>query len=119
MEIVPSPKGYFRMGPDKAAIEEATRLLAGASNPVIIVGDRVAQSQASQAVVRVAELLGAKVYATNFSEVNFPSGHPQFLGMLNPTLPASKEMLSSADAVLAVGTNVFSGFLSQHQADSR
>ena len=50
------------------------------------------------------------MYATNFSEVNFPSGHPQFLGMLNPTLPASKEMLSSADAVLAVGTNVFSGF---------
>ena len=110
MDIVPSPKGYFRTGPDKAAIEEATRLLAGASNPVIIVGDRVAQSQASQAVVRVAELLGAKVYATNFSEVNFPSGHPQFLGMLNPTLPASREMLSSADAVLAVGTNVFSGF---------
>ena len=42
--------------------------------------------------------------------MNFPSGHSQFFGRINPVLPASRELLSTADVVLAVGANVFSGF---------
>ena len=46
----------------------------------------------------------------SFSELNFPTTHPQFLGPINSAQPATREMLASADAVLAVGTSVFSGF---------
>jgi len=110
VEIVPSPEGYFRTAPDSRAIQDASDILANASNPVIIVGDRVGQSGASAEAVRVAELLGAKVYAASYAYMNFPTGHPQFLGGINPAMPAGRRLLASADAVLAVGANVFSGF---------
>lgn len=110
MEIVPSAPGYFRVGPDSRAVEAASRVLSDATSPVMLVGDGVARSQAVAEAVRLAELLGAKVYATAFSEVNFPTSHPQFLGQINPALPESKELLATADSVLAVGTSVFSGF---------
>ena len=110
MEIVPSAPGYFRVGPDSRAIEAASRVLSGATSPVMLVGDGVARSQAVAEAVRLAELIGAKVYATAFSEVNFPTSHPQFLGQISPALPASRELLATADSVLAVGTSVFSGF---------
>ncbi|MDA0768652.1 MAG: thiamine pyrophosphate-binding protein [Chloroflexi bacterium] len=109
MDIVPSSKSYSRTGPDSRAVEDASAIFADALNPVMIVGDRVGQSGGSAEAVRVAELLGARVYATNFSQVNFPTSHPQFMGMLNPTMPAGRKVLESADAVLAVGTDVFSG----------
>ena len=110
VEIVPSAEGYFRMGPDSRAIEEAARTLAASSQPVMIVGDRVAQSEAAAEAVQVAELLGARVYASNYSEMNFPTGHPQFMGRSQPGTPAFREAVSGADVVMAVGTNVFSGF---------
>ena len=44
MDIYPSPRGYFRTAPDAQAVEDAARILAGANNPVIVVGDRIAQS---------------------------------------------------------------------------
>ena len=110
VEIVPSPTGYFRTGPDRSAVEEAGRMLGGASRPTIVVGDRLAQSGGTAEAVRVAELLGARVYAASYSEMNFPTGHPQFMGRASPVLPASRALLSAADVVLAVGADVFSGF---------
>ena len=110
VDIVPSAKGYSRMGPDMRALEDATEILAQASSPIMVVGHRVAQSEASAEAVRVAELIGAKVYATSYPQMIFPTGHPQFMGQINPVLPASRELLSSGDVVLAVGTAVFSGF---------
>ncbi|MCI0439282.1 MAG: thiamine pyrophosphate-binding protein [Chloroflexi bacterium] len=109
VEIVPSPKGYHRIAPDRSAVEDAARLLAGASSPVILVGDRVAQSNASQEAARLAEMTGARVYATSYSEMNFPTGHPQFLGRIGVSTPEGRQLLSSTDVVLAVG-NVFTGY---------
>jgi benzoylformate decarboxylase len=110
MDIVPSARGYFRTAPDSAAVADASRILASASQPVMLVGDRLAQSGGSAEAVRVAEMLGAKVYSTFYSEMSFPTGHPQFMGRVNPVLPSFRKLVSSADAVLAVGTNVFSGY---------
>ena len=110
VEIAPSAPGYFRMAPDAQAISDASELLAGASNPVIIVGDRLAQSGGIDEAVRVAELVGAKVYSSAYSEMNFPTSHPQFVGRTAPVSPAGRELFADVDVVLAVGTNVFSGF---------
>ena len=110
-EAVASSEGYFRIRPDAAAVDRATELLAGAENPVIVVGDRVAQSNAVEQVVRVAEQTGARVVATSYSEVNFPTAHPQWGGMLNTNSAATARQFQNADVVLAVGTDVFASFL--------
>ena len=110
-EPVASSEGYFRIRPDAAAVDRATELLAGAENPMIVVGDRVAQSNAVEQVVRVAEQTGARVVATSYSEVNFPTAHPQWGGMLNTNSPATARQFQNADVVLAVGTDVFASFL--------
>ena len=110
VEIVPSHRTYTRTAPDTNAIDEATSILADAQNPVLIVGDRVGQSGGADAAVRLAETLGAKVYASYFSQVNFPTSHPQYLGLASPGMPAGKALLEGADAVVAVGTPVFPGY---------
>ena len=110
-EAVGSSEGFFRIRPDAAAVERATELLASAENPVIVVGDRVAQAGAVEQVVRVAEQTGARVVATSYSEVNFPTAHPQWGGMLNLNSPATARQFQNADVVMAVGTDVFASFL--------
>ncbi|MCH9058552.1 MAG: hypothetical protein IIB55_07985 [Planctomycetes bacterium] len=59
----------------------------------------------------MAEQLGAKVYAAAFSEVNFPTSHPLYGGILNLNNPSTAQQLAGADVVLAVGANVFNSFL--------
>lgn len=107
VEITPSPEGYFRTAPDARAIQAAADALAAASNPALLVGDRVGQSDAAAQAARLAETLGAKVYAVSYSQLNFPTSHPQFLGMISPAMPDGRAALASADAVVAVGANVF------------
>ena len=111
VNIVASSPGFFRTRPDTDAVTRASRLLAEADNPIIIVGDRVAQSGAMPQLVRVAEQLGARVYAASFSEVNFPTSHSLYGGMLNTSSPATRQLLAGGDVILAVGANVFSSFL--------
>ena len=111
LAVNPSSPGFFRTRPDSGAVAKASRLLSRAENPLIVVGDRVAQSGAVSQVVRVAEQLGAKVYASSYSEVNFPTSHGLYGGMLNLNNPATSEYFTGADVVLAVGSNVFNSFL--------
>jgi benzoylformate decarboxylase len=108
--IVPSAKQYHRIAPDREAVEDAAKILAASSNPMILVGDRLGMSGGVDQAVALAEMLGARVYATSYARMNFPTGHPQFLGRVNPVLPAARDVFAPADVILAVGTNVFSGF---------
>ena len=111
VDIVPSSTVYQRLRPDVDAVSRAADVLGGAENPIMVVGDRISQSGAVAEAVQVAELLGARVYAAAFTEVNFPTSHPQFMGVIRLDSPASVKLLAGADALLAVGTNVFSSFL--------
>ena len=110
MEITPSAPAALPPMPNPMAVEEAARLLASSTRPVMIVGDRVAQAGGMKAAAVLAERLGAGVYATSIARANFSSGHPQFLGRINPTISAGRQLLADADVILAVGANVFSGF---------
>ena len=113
VDITPSSAGYYRMRPDTDAVAKAADLLAQAENPVIVIGDRVGQSGAGAELVRVAEQLGAKVYASSYtySEISFPLNHGQYAGMLNLNSSATRRQLAEADVLLVVGANVFSSFL--------
>ena len=71
-DAVASSEGYFRIRPDVDAVARATELLASAENPVIVVGDRVAQAGAVEQVTRVAELTGARVVAHVILRGEFP-----------------------------------------------
>ena len=110
------PSRQFRKSPaaNPKDIEDATNILASASSPVMIVGDRVMVNGGTDAAVRVAELLGAPVYGHVSSQVNFPTDHPQYMGMLSLRQPSALETLDSADAVLAVGCPVFNDFFYQN-----
>ena len=110
VSIVPSHKTYSRTAPDANAIAEAANILADATNPVLIVGDGVGRSHASGEAAHLAETLGAKVYASFYSHVNFPTSHPQYLGMANPGMPDGKALLADSDAVVVVGTPAFPGY---------
>jgi benzoylformate decarboxylase len=103
MDIYPPGQGYFRTAPDAAAVQAAADILAGAERPVILVGDRISQSGAAPEAVRLAELTGASVYSSSYSEMNFPSTHPQYLGGIKIGYPESMGVLGAADAVLAIG----------------
>jgi benzoylformate decarboxylase len=113
LDLTPASPVYSRLHPDGEAVEQATHVLAEGKNPLMIVGDRVAQAGAVQEAVRVAEILGSRVVgiAWTYSEVNFPTGHPQFWDHINLNSPATRETLSQHDVILAVGCNLFSQFL--------
>ncbi len=54
---------------------------------------------------KVAELLGADVWASLESEINFPRNHPLFCGNLGHMDDSrGREWLKDADFTLAVGT---------------
>ena len=111
VEIVGSSPGYYRVRPDVNAVAHATRLLLEAEDPIMLIGDRISQSGAVAEAVRVAELTGAQVLAVGFSEVNFPTSHPQYMGMFQRATPAIMERLRNADVVLGVGANLLAAGL--------
>ena len=113
LDLTPASTVYSRVHPDGDAVERAAHLLTKAKNPLMIVGDRVAQTGAVQEAVKVAEILGVPVAALvlNSSEVNFPTGHPQYRDFIAMDFPTGGETLSQHDVILAVGCNLFSQFL--------
>jgi benzoylformate decarboxylase len=102
---------YDKIGPDPRGIQEAASFLASSRRSLMLVGDRISQCSAVNEAVEMAETIGAEVNAVSFSEVNFPTGHPQFLGFFNVDNPGGAETLSSYDLILAIGCDVFSQFL--------
>lgn len=108
VEISLSPTRYHRARPDQAALTQAVELLARAVNPLMIIGDRLAQSGGMAEAVRLAELLGARVFYANRSEPVFPTDHPLLMGGIGPM---SRDVLARADVLLAVGANLFNPFL--------
>ncbi len=106
--VIPSSALTSRIAPEPAEIAKAAALLAGASRPMIIMGDGIATSGAQSELVRVAELTGAEVWGADSSEVNIPASHPQFVGLLGHMFGShSQPITSRADAVLICGTYVF------------
>jgi benzoylformate decarboxylase len=97
-----------RLRGDKAAVEAAAALLAGATRPVIMAGDAVAQSRAHAELVELAELLGAPVY-TEFvpNTASFPSSHPLFRGSMIRLAPDVRKVLDQHDVLFSVGADLF------------
>ncbi|MGZ9722696.1 thiamine pyrophosphate-binding protein [Rhizobium miluonense] len=70
----------------------------------IIAGDEIYPSKSAEAVVEIAELLGAPVFGSSWpSRIPFPTAHPLWAGNLPTTAKAISSQLSEYDAIFALG----------------
>jgi benzoylformate decarboxylase len=93
---------------DAEAVDAAARLLAAAENPVLTAGDQVAQSGALAEMVRLAELLGAPVWAELIpNTASFPSSHPLFKGAMTRSQKVIRGILQQHDLLFSAGADLF------------
>ncbi|HEY3683999.1 MAG TPA: benzoylformate decarboxylase [Streptosporangiaceae bacterium] len=97
-----------RAAPDPDAVADLARRLAGAANPVLVLGGGVDASGGLGAAVELAERLRVPVWrAPEPGRIGFPEDHPYFRGSLpNAIAPLSKR-LAGHDLVVVVGAAVF------------
>src|SRR5260221_466920 len=111
-----------------SAIAEAARVLSAATRPVIWAGGGVLRSGAWAELAQLAASLDAPVASTYMGKGAFPEDHPLSAGSAADEA-AFKELISSADVVLAIGTELgaettgqytlrFSGRVIQVDADA-
>jgi benzoylformate decarboxylase len=103
-----------RSSVDPAAVagglEELAGLLAESApdDLALVVGDEIAAGGALPEVVALAETLGVRVYgAPLYSNLNFPTDHPLWTGMLNFTAAGVAGMLSRFRRIFVVGAKAF------------
>jgi acetolactate synthase I/II/III large subunit len=96
----------FEHAPAPAAgITAAAKLLLGAKSAFIFAGNGVTQSEASDELRQVAELLGAPVGTTLMAKGVFPEDHALSLGMTGIWgTRVANNLARGADVILAVGT---------------
>ena len=115
--------------PPPDELEEAARILSSSSSPVIWAGGGILRSEAWGELKQLAEKLDAPVATTYMGKGSFPEDHALAVGSFCDHA-AFRELLSTADAVLAVGTELgaettgdyslkFSGRLIQVDADPK
>jgi len=107
MNIVPSGKILDEFNPDKNAIGRASMLINNSHSPVLMVGDRVSDDDATSEAIELAETLGIPVYQFRGAEVSFPTKHPQYMGVFSLRSKKSRQVLENFDLVIAVGMDVF------------
>jgi acetolactate synthase-1/2/3 large subunit len=96
VEIGAIQKAPSRMAADPAALKNASEVLSRAKRPVILAEFVGRDPEGYEALVKLAETLGAPVYDVG-SRLNFPSRHPLNLSM-------HKDVFRDADVVLSLDT---------------
>jgi benzoylformate decarboxylase len=98
--------------PAPAVLERIAGALAQARSPVLIVGAGAATPEARIALIRIAEVTGARVYGERLPvRAVFPTDHPQYLGMIGLSLSQLRAELAEADVVLVAGARKFASLL--------
>ncbi|AAY80489.1 thiamine pyrophosphate-binding protein [Sulfolobus acidocaldarius] len=97
----------LRFMPDPERITEALKILYSAKNPVIVCGQGVLLSNASEEVVKLAEALSIPVATTITGKGSFPETHPLSIGVIGARggTRFSNKILAEADVVFLIGTN--------------
>lgn len=108
--IEPSTAIHGEPRPESSAVDAAADALAGASSPLLIVGDRVHSSGAAGAAASLAETIGAPVYGHVTGHMPFPTDNPLWCGALSLRSEDGLDALDNADVILAVGCPVFEDF---------
>lgn len=97
-----------RLVGDRAALDEAARLLAAAERPLLVAGDAVAHGDALAEMVALAELVGAPVMSECVSSTcSFPFTHPLYAGPMPRLGPPLRAALMRHDVLFSVGGDLF------------
>lgn len=92
----------------EAALSELAGALAGAANPVLVLGPQVDADRANDHAVALAERLACPVWiAPSASRCPFPTRHPAFRGILPASVRDVSDRLAGHDVVLVAGAPVF------------
>lgn len=104
-EVFPAFIPSTRVVPSKEMLDSAAKWLLQAKKPMMFIGDGVAYSGANEEVTKVAELLGAEVFAVDSGDVNFDETHPLYQGTTGHMFGSySLPITSKGDVNLVVGT---------------
>lgn len=110
-EEIPEPQSLktplHRTHPDPALVAKAAELLAGASQPVLLVGGGAVYSGAEQALMKLVERLSMPVVNSPTSRHAVPETHPLVLGPSGIVGYAPVgDAIREADLILAVGSRL-------------
>jgi benzoylformate decarboxylase len=100
--------------PSREALDEAVEVLRQAKNPAILAGSRVSERQAMDALVALAERLGAPVMTesgTTHGRLAFPSDHPLNGQGLPLWSPEVRDRLADFDVLLVTGMDLFRQYI--------
>ena len=93
----------IRTRPAVEDTESAARLLSSAKRPVLLVGGGIHLSQASEALVRLAEGLGMPVAHTLSGKGAIACTHKLSIGLFGRYSQIANDLIDSADCLLVVG----------------
>jgi acetolactate synthase-1/2/3 large subunit len=101
------PASIVRSAPDPRDVDAAADLLLSAANPVIHAGQGILWAEATQSLVRLADLLQIPVLTTNTGKSGFPEDHPLALGAMVVAGPqAAFAFLAECDVLFAAGASL-------------
>ncbi|MEM7016836.1 MAG: thiamine pyrophosphate-binding protein [Pseudomonadota bacterium] len=105
---LPEPPESVSVAPDPAAVKQAAEILSKAKRRLILAGGGVNASDASEALVKLAEALDAPVVTTSNGRGSIPEDHPLSLGTVLLT-GELQQIVAETDIMLAVGTRFQGG----------
>jgi len=104
VEAVAADKLWRATHPDPKGIEALASLLLKSQNPVIVAGDDVARSDATQTLVALTDAIGAPVWFEGLRHhAPFPTSHPNYRASLPGDAAQVRKALGEADLVLLLG----------------
>ena len=106
VEVLPR-ETYPRQAADPSEVRRAAELLASAERVTIIAGGGAIISDASDALLQVAQFLQAPVVTTEDAKGVIPEDHPLSAGAHYYGFGLAFELLPESEAVLLVGTRMF------------
>jgi len=116
-QILPAERFMIRgrVRPERAAVEEAARMMVEAKRPMMVVGDEVWRSGAQAEVVALSEKLGLPAAAGPFHAFHsFPTQHPHYTQAVVGAGPGNAHtnaeyMKKGVDLMIFVGARDFGG----------
>ena len=97
----------FRVRGDSVAIEESAKILSESERVMILAGNGVLLSEATDELIAIAEHLGAPVATTMVGQTAFPKSHELNIEIPNSIgNPAVHHAMQTADTVLVIGSRL-------------
>jgi acetolactate synthase-1/2/3 large subunit len=100
------PVKGWRSAPDPADVRAAVQALLAAKRPLIFCGEGVFYAQATEELLRFAELAQAPVLTTLKAKSAFPENHPLSIGVRGEL---AVDFLNRCDLVFAIGSSLSRG----------